>query len=200
MKVYLLRTATLERKANGQVELRWKQSPRGSVEGHRPETSTPQFAEMASPGTVFEGGWVEKAYYRDPEVLRSLRWRESVTTAAVLRDANDFAARVLEAHRHYAQQAGLRLVAANLAALEERLSQLRGRAQACLLALGWGGGFLTKTAGPNPDDESYRQVLRDIGPFGRSMRPGLPFPKTRRIVFLDNQPATLAGWAQLEIE
>ncbi|MGO9095175.1 MAG: hypothetical protein ACLQGV_08125 [Bryobacteraceae bacterium] len=29
---------------------------------------------------------------------------------------------------------------------------------------------------------------------------GLPFPKTRGIVFLHNQPATLPGWAVLEVE
>jgi hypothetical protein len=29
---------------------------------------------------------------------------------------------------------------------------------------------------------------------------GLPSPKTRRIVFLNNQPATLPGWAVLEVE
>ena len=28
----------------------------------------------------------------------------------------------------------------------------------------------------------------------------LPFPKTRRIVFLNNQPATLPGWAELKID
>jgi hypothetical protein len=28
----------------------------------------------------------------------------------------------------------------------------------------------------------------------------LPFPKTRRIVFLNNRPATLPGWAELAIE
>jgi CRISPR-associated protein Csm5 len=28
----------------------------------------------------------------------------------------------------------------------------------------------------------------------------LPFPKTRRIVFLNNKPATLPGWAELSVE
>jgi hypothetical protein len=27
----------------------------------------------------------------------------------------------------------------------------------------------------------------------------MPFPKTRKIVFLDNRPATLAGWVALEV-
>jgi hypothetical protein len=28
----------------------------------------------------------------------------------------------------------------------------------------------------------------------------LPFPKTRRIVFMDNRPATLPGWVELAVE
>jgi len=28
----------------------------------------------------------------------------------------------------------------------------------------------------------------------------LPFPKTRRIVFLNNRPATLPGWVELTVE
>ena len=51
-KIYLLRTSTLQpRGAN--FALGWKQSPRGAVDGARPDESTPTFAEMASPGTVF---------------------------------------------------------------------------------------------------------------------------------------------------
>ena len=36
--------------------------------------------------------------------------------------------------------------------------------------------------------------------YERALQTGLPFPKTRRIVFSDNQPATLPGWALLELE
>ena len=51
-KIYLLRTSTLvPRGAN--LALGWKQSPRGAVDGVRPEESTPSFAEMAVPGTTF---------------------------------------------------------------------------------------------------------------------------------------------------
>jgi len=28
---------------------------------------------------------------------------------------------------------------------------------------------------------------------------GLPFPKTRRVVFLNDQPASLPGWTRLEV-
>src|SRR5271166_1239038 len=50
-KVYLLRTSTLQPRG-GNFALGWKQTPRGAVDGARPEDSTPVFAEMASPGTA----------------------------------------------------------------------------------------------------------------------------------------------------
>jgi hypothetical protein len=33
--------------------------------------------------------------------------------------------------------------------------------------------------------------------FSAAVKSGLPFPKTRQIVFLGDQPATLPGWAEL---
>ena len=62
-KIFLLRVATLESKGGGKLELAWKQTPRGNVK--RAEDSTPIFAEMAPPGTIFEGQWREKPRHRD---------------------------------------------------------------------------------------------------------------------------------------
>ena len=72
-KVYLLRTSTLQPRGEG-FTLGWKLSPRGAVDGARPEESTPTFAEMAVPGTTFEGDWQEKTFFLEPEVRRSIRW------------------------------------------------------------------------------------------------------------------------------
>ena len=71
--------------------------------------------------------------------------------------------------------------------------------RACVLPLGWGGGFLTKVASTDTGSEDYRQVLRQVGLYSRAIQTGLPFPKTRRIVFLEGRPATLPGWVRLEI-
>ena len=68
-QIYLLRTSTLLPRG-GNYALGWKQSPRGAVDGARPEDSTPLFAEMAVPGTTFEGGWNEKTFFLQPEVRR----------------------------------------------------------------------------------------------------------------------------------
>ena len=49
----------------------------------------------------------------------------------------------------------------------------------------------------NPD---YRQILSQYADYSRPLATSLPFPKTRKIVFLGNRPATLPGWAELTID
>ncbi len=199
LKIYLLRVSTLVPRGPGRYELGWKQAPRGSVEARRIEESTPWFAEMAVPGTVFEGSWRENSYLAQADVRRALDWAEPVTTAALLGCANRYAAEVLRLHRRYAVWAGLVGVDRNLAQLEIRLEAARAAGNACLLTMGWGGGLLSKTGWPDTDEDSYRRLLREASVYSRVLASGLPFPKTRRIVFLGNQPASLPGWAWLEV-
>jgi len=199
LKIYLLRVSTLLPRGPGRFELGWKQAPRGAVEARKIEESTPLFAEMAAPGTVFEGSWRENSFLGQPHILRALHWTGPVTTAAVLEAANRCAADLLRVHRRYAAWAGLPLVDRHLAQLEARLEAARARGNACLIALGWGSGLLAKTGWPETENPTYRSLLRESPLYARVLESGLPFPKTRRIVFLANQPAALPGWAWLEI-
>ncbi len=199
LKVYMLRVSTLEARGAGRFELGWKQAPRGTVPGSRPEESTPQFAEMAAPGTSFEGSWRENAFLAQPEVARMLRWREPVDGARLLKAANDYAARLLAIQKQYAAWTRLALLDRSIGELEGRLEAARSSGNACLLALGWGSGLLAKTGWLDTDAQAWRQVMRQVPLYARAIESGLPVPKTRRIVFLANQPATLPGWALLEI-
>jgi len=200
MKIFLLRVATLAPKAPGGLELQWKQSPRGSVSGARPQDGTPTFAEMAVPGTVFSGHWRENAYYHQPEIVKALRWKSPLTAAALLKAANDYAGKLLAAHRRYAEVAKLDAVHASIASLETALAEAREKKNACLVCLGWGGGFLSKSAGPSPSSESYRAILKQLVYYAKAVNSGLPFPKTRRVVFFEDRPATLPGWVCLELD
>jgi CRISPR-associated protein Csm5 len=196
-KVYLLRTSTLQPRGS-QYALGWKQSPRGAVDGARPEESTPVFAEMATPGSVFEGVWSEKAFLLQPEVRRALRWPESFDRAKIFEAANIYAAGLLALQRNYAAMAGLGLLDKNLEELEQRLAQARQNGS-CLLALGWGGGLLAKSSWLDTTNPDYRKILEQFTLYNRALSTNLPFPKTRRIVFLNNRPATLPGWAELSV-
>jgi CRISPR-associated protein Csm5 len=196
-KVYLLRTSTLQPRG-GSYALGWKQSGRGTVDGSRPDDSTPVFAEMAPPGFAFEGDWQEKSFFTQPEIRRVVRWQESFDRSRIFEAANDYAARLLVAHKQYAAWTGLDLLARQIDELEQRLAAARQGGQ-CLLSLGWGGGLLGKSAWLDTADPTYRQILQQVSIYGKALGSNLPFPKTRRILFLNNKPASLPGWALLEV-
>ena len=197
-KVYLLRTSTLApRGAN--FALGWKQTPRGAVDGNRPEDSTPVFAEMAAPGTVFSGDWDERAFFLQPEIRRGMRWQESFGRAKIFEAVNVYAGGLIQLQRQYASMAGLGLLDQNLDQLEQRLAQAKEKGS-CLLCLGWGGGLPVKSAWLDATNADYRQILHAFQFYDRALSTNLPFPKTRKIVFLNNKPATLPGWAELSIE
>ncbi|MBS1827362.1 MAG: type III-A CRISPR-associated RAMP protein Csm5 [Acidobacteria bacterium] len=185
MKVYLVRTSTLVARGQGKLELGWKPAP--------------VFCEMAEPGAIFEGNWSESKFLAQPETLRSLRWKEPVQSGTLAKAANDYAANLLAIHRRYAATAGLTALDANLQHLENWLTRVRDRQNACLLPIGWGTGFLAKTAQPDTDQDAHRKLLRLMPFYSRAIQTGLPFPKTRRVVFLNDQPAALPGWILLEI-
>ena len=196
-KVYLLRTSTLQpRGAN--YSLGWKQSPRGAVDGTRPDESTPVFAEMAAPGTAFEGDWDERNFFLQPEVRRSVRWQESFSRAKIFEAANVYAAGLIALQRQYASMAGLGLLDQSLEQLEQRVSAAR-ESGGCVINLGWGGGLTTKVSWLDSTNMDYRTILQQYTIYNRALATNLPFPKTRRIVFLNNKPATLPGWAELSI-
>jgi CRISPR-associated protein Csm5 len=195
-RIYLLRTSTLTSRGPGSYTLAWKQSPRGSVT--KPEDSTPSFAEMADPGTVFEGGWSEKAFFDNPEVRRTLRWDRTLTRRALFAAANKYAAAQLALHRQYAAWTGIQALVSEIGELEEKLRQAEANGS-CLLSIGWGGGFIGKSAAPNTTGEDSRKILGAQPFYQRAIQSGLPFPKTRRVIFTSDHPTTLPGWVYLEV-
>jgi CRISPR-associated protein Csm5 len=197
-RIYMLRLATLVPKGPGQLALGWKQSGRGAADGRRPDEGTPTFAEMASPGTTFEGEWRENDFLNGDEVRRMLRWSEPVTRAALFNAANVYAAKQLEAHAQYARWTGLEALGQSVAELQQRLEAVGGDG-GCLVAMGWGSSYLSKSSAIGADDADYRKLLGSLPYYARAIQSGLPFPKTRRIVFVKNKPATLAGWAELKV-
>lgn len=182
-KVYLLRVSTLVARGADKFELAWK-SPRGSVDTRKIEESTPIFAEMAVPGTSFEGSWQE----------RSVSDRVKLFEAS-----NRYAGALIAHHKQYAEWAGLARMAALLGQLDHRLSEIGERQDVCLLSIGWGGGLLGKSAYLETQDESYRKILRNMPLYQKAIQTGLPFPKTRRIVFQDGHPTSLPGWVMLQV-
>jgi CRISPR-associated protein Csm5 len=183
MKVYLLRVSTLIPKGGGKYELGWK-SQRGSVNAQRVSESTPLWSEMASAGTFFEGLWSNKAPQDRTKLFQS---------------CNRYAQKLLAHHKTYAELAGLTHLHVTIGDLEKKAAEAASRPDACVLSIGWGGGLLGKSAYLETEDESYRKILRQTNFYQRAIQTGLPFPKTRKIVFQGNQPASLPGYVLLEV-
>lgn len=196
-QVFLLRTATLEARGGEQFRLAWKLAGRGAVE--RPGDGALTFAEMARPGQVFEGEWRENAFLRRSEIGQMLRRRRGLDPSSLLRAATSHSERLLAIHKQYAEAAGLQKVRASLEDIGRKAEQVRDSGSACVLALGWGAGFHSKCAFPDTAGEPLRAVLRQTPFYARAITSGLPFPKTRRVVFEANEPASLPGWVLLEL-
>jgi CRISPR-associated protein Csm5 len=199
-QIFLSRVASLDTRQAGKPQLVWKVAGRGSVPAQRASEATPVFAEMAIPGTAFAGEWQERAFLERPELTRALEWRSTPDPKAIVEAANQYAAAQLEMHSRFAEAAGFPRLQSAVEALKRELSSAQALPLGCLLCLGWGGGFLSKAAFLDTGLPSYRKILRAIPALGRALRDGVPFPKTRRVVFMAGQPATLPGWVTLQFE
>ena len=197
-RIYVTRVASLDTRQPAKPQLVWKVEGRGSVPPTRVADATPVFTEMAMPGTSFAGEWQEHSSLDNPEALKALGWRSAPKPETLIEAANQYAAAQLDLHTHYAEVTGLNGLKQTLEQLRSELSSAQSSPLTCLLSLGWGGGFLSKTAFLNTEQESYRKILQLVPSLGKSIRQGVPFPKTRRVVFAGGQPTSLPGWVRLQ--
>jgi CRISPR-associated protein Csm5 len=198
-KIYLTRTASLDTRQPEKPQLVWKISGRGSVPNQRIGESSAVFAEMAVPGTTFEGIWSENSFLKSPEMTRPLGWRSVPDIGLLVKSANQYAAAQLELHAHYARTTGLVSLQQNVQKLRDQLATVQNSQSTCLLCLGWGNGFLAKAAYLGTDQQPYRKLLRSVPALNRSIKDDVIFPKTRRIVFGNGNNLSLPGWVTLQL-
>src|SRR6185437_15642063 len=101
-------------------------------------------------------------------------------------------------HAHYAALAGLEGLQGVIERLKTELAAAQDAPLTCLLSLGWGTGFVAKAGLLETENTSYRKILRATPAIGKGLRENLPFPKTRRVVFVQGKPASLPGWVKLQ--
>ncbi len=197
-KIHMTRVASLDTRQPGKPQLSWKVAGRGSVSPQRISDSTPVFAEMAVPGTSLMGDWHPRTFLENEELTRALGWRSAPDPKVITAAANHYAAAQLDAHAHYADITGLGGLQATIQRLKTELESAQNASLTCLLCLGWGSGFLSKAGFLGTDQEAYRKILRAVPAIGKAVREGLPFPKTRRVVFSGGQPSSLPGWVTVQ--
>jgi hypothetical protein len=136
-RVYLVRVAKLVPKSPGSYALGWKAGTRAAIDGARPQDSTAWFAEMADPGTAFQGAWTEHAFLGTDEVRRLSRWPGPANRSRFLQAANGHAERLLAIQREYAAWTKLERLAEEITRLEGELAKAK-ESGACLLSIGAG--------------------------------------------------------------
>ena len=85
------------------------------------------------------------------------------------------------------------------AQLEGLLAGMRD--ERCLLQVGWGGGWLNKTAGLRLTDRQREDVISRYRLARGRRQHGDPFPKSRRVVLgTQGQPVAPLGWVLIEMK
>ncbi len=199
-KIFLTRVASLDTRQPGKPQLAWKVAGRGSVPPPRVSDATPVFAEMAVPGTTFTGSWDERTFFENPDLSRALGWRSAPEPRLITDAANQYASAQLDLHSQFADAAGLSGLQRGVKRLKDELVSLHSDSLTCLCSLGWGGGFVSKSAFLDTNLDAYRRILRAVPALGRGIRENVPFPKTRRVIFTGGQPSALPGWVKLQLE
>jgi CRISPR-associated protein Csm5 len=199
-KIYLVRVANLDSRPGAGGQASWKVIGRGNVPASRLAESSPMFVEMAVPGTEFSGEFFERRFLEDQQLLRALGWRSAPDLKLLVKAANEYAAAQLEQHARFAASAGLPRIQQSVEQLRGQLDAARSSGTSCLVCLGWGSGFVSKSSFLESENENFQKLLRGVPAFSRALKNGSPFPKTRRIVFAGGQPAYLPGWTKLDFE
>jgi CRISPR-associated protein Csm5 len=137
--------------------------------------ASPTFVECAAPGTVFSGrGTVSGDWAEEFATV-------SAQTGLLLARQREFAA----VHR-------LRRLEQSLAGVEA--------GGGCLLSVGWGGGFLSKSIATGPRLAAARAVLEAVPGYRQALATAFSFPKSQRILYLGGEPGTVPGWVRLEYQ
>ena len=197
-KIYLLRTSTLQ--PRGGIS-RWAGSRARAARwmARAPRTArrrSPKWPCRAPPSKAIG---TRRPSSCSPKCGARMRWPESLQPRQDLRSRSMSTPRACwRCSASTPPGPGMGLLDKSLDELEQRLAAAREKG-ACLLSLGWGGGLPAKSAWLDTTNADYRQILEQYQIYNRALATNLPFPKTRRIVFLNNRPATLPGWAELEV-
>ena len=137
--------------------------------------AAPTFVECAAPGTVFSGrGTLEEDWTDD------------------LAAASGHSRQTLDRQRHFATTHRMAKLAQTLDAVAAN--------DGCLLSIGWGGGFVSKSIATGPRLAAAKPLLETVPGYRQALATAFVFPKSQRIVNLTGEPGSVPGWVRLDYE
>jgi CRISPR-associated protein Csm5 len=137
--------------------------------------AAPTFVECAAPGTVFSGrGSLEEDLTND--------------LAAV----NSHSRHTLERQRQFA-------TTHRIGKLTQTLNAVAAN-DGCLLSIGWGGGFVSKSIATGPRLVAARTLLETVPGYRQALATAFAFPKSQRILNLSGEPGTVPGWVRFDYD
>ncbi|MFQ3663481.1 MAG: type III-A CRISPR-associated RAMP protein Csm5, partial [Chloroflexaceae bacterium] len=177
----------------------------------RSQRATRLAVEAIPPGARLEATLRLERYPFENQQARQVLdfgdWTTRLTPEALAAACRRRAAALIAGERHFFErQAGATEVLRFYADLHARLDTMGDRA--CLLPLGWGAGWRSKTL-----DDRLRDGERKEAVFAETVRrfklkkhksdafgPGDEFPQTRKIALAGGRPWRPLGWIQVDIE
>lgn len=174
----------------------WKDfRKRRAVTNH--SQATPSFVEVLEKGTNIEGVCIGvDAFLFKEEIKKEIGFnneqQKDITDFAKI--CNEFAKELIEEEKLFYQNYGFKELFSFYGELEKKIPVN----DAFLVHLGWGSGWRGMTVGTLLDFNLLKELRRQFR-IGKT-EPFIPeFPKTRKIVFENNQPTYPLGWAKIKI-
>lgn len=184
MGLYVTKILSLRQHGYG-----WKQLPRENADD--PSKATPLFFEALRPHTILCGSWqIDDRYLAQRDI--PLVGKELF---------HDWQGKIRQVMQNYLQQEENFFRRLNLLDVAQIYRQLldanaKLRENELIITLGWGTGYLTKTVREAISDDTFKKVTKT---YHITVREGFPYPKTRKVVFMEGRPATVCGFVRLKL-
>ena len=187
IRIYLSRVMSCKEK-----EYRWKQLGRGGTNTSESRNATPIFFEALRPGAKLTGYLKLDDFILKTETDSMLGIRDMIPIEQIVQTCNRFSQRHLEREEIFFQSVGFQDLQKEI----KKIRTMKLDKNEFLLHVGWGAGYESKAIGNFLDDELFSEIKKEW----RMGRKGMPFPKTRKIVFEDDNAKTETGWIKMNLQ
>jgi len=180
----------------------WKVMRREQNNTPNPGQATSVFSEMLQPGSKANFSFkIDKFLFENSKAVSELKLKKYINSILIdnlIKDINDYTLRLLKSDIDFFNKLNktkkLKKVLESLEGIKSKLDNIvSDKEKSVILRISWGSGWKFMTGNFIPDE-----MLADIK---KRLRLGkqnfVHFPKSRKIVFCENEPDTIAGFIKI---